>query len=73
MVKKRGIPKELLESIDINKKNPIKPVEVNVLVEPHQSKIPIPRNIAIDLKLEKGAKCLMLFNKKNKEIICKFK
>jgi hypothetical protein len=70
---KEGVPKEILEEVDINKKNePIREFDVSVIVEPHQAKIPIPKNLRLHLKLEKGAKCHLSYNEKNKEIICKF-
>jgi hypothetical protein len=70
----RGIPVETVEELDVNNRREETPVEVNVLVEHHQAKIPIPKNIRLKLKLEKGNKaiCLVSFNEKTKEMLCKF-
>lgn len=73
MLKKEGIPKEILEELDISKKKRKSPYEVTVIVEPHQTKIPIPRNIRLKLGLKKGSKCSIIYDEKNKEVICKFK
>lgn len=70
--KKGGVPKEIINELDIHKKNKEIPLEVNVLVEEHQIKIPLPKKIRLRLKLEKGAKCNMSYNEEKKELICKF-
>ena len=68
---KKGIPKKILDELDIRKvKKEVK--EVTVVVERHQAKIPIPRTIREDLNLKKGQKCKLLFNEKKKELVCKF-
>jgi len=72
MKKKRGIPKEVVDKLDIRKKEKIKPIEVTVIVEEHQAKIPIPKQIRLELDLKKGQKCKVEYNKNKKEIICKF-
>lgn len=73
MVVKKGIPQEVLDELDIRKKRDIKPIEITVAVEDHQAKIPIPKNIRLKLKLERGAKCIISYDEKNKELNCKFK
>ena len=73
MNKKDGIPKEVIEDLKLKleKENPI---EVNVIVEQHQAKIPIPPSIRKELNLTKGTKCKckITYNEKTKEMICKF-
>lgn len=71
MAKEEGIPKSVIDKLKI-KREPEKPYEVTVIVEEHQAKIPIPSDIRWDMDLKKGQKCKVFYNKKNKELICKF-
>ena len=70
--KNKGIPKDVINYLDIRKEKVKYPIEVKVLVETHQVKIPIPKNIRDVLDLKSGAKCNMFFDRHKKEIICKF-
>lgn len=70
--KKKGIPKDIIEELDITKKENKKEYEVNVIVEEHQAKIPIPKRIRLSMKLNKGTKCIMKYDKAKKELVCKF-
>ena len=70
-MEKRGIPKEVLEELDIKKREYKKPIKVTVIVEEHQAKLPIPSKIRTELNLEKGQKCILSFNKKTKELLYK--
>ncbi len=72
MVNKKGIPKEVLEELDIRKKILKQPKEVAIIVEEHQAKIPIPKSIRLQLKPKKGDKCKISYDSDKKEIICKF-
>lgn len=73
MAEKRGIPKDILDELDIHKKREKKPREVTIVVEEHQAKIPIPKNVRLRLNLKKGAKCLLTYYEDKKELVCKFK
>ncbi|MEK6886072.1 MAG: hypothetical protein AABX17_03840 [Nanoarchaeota archaeon] len=73
MVKSGGIPREVLNDLDITKRREIKPEEVTVIVERHQIKIPLPKNVRIKLNLKKNTKCIVSYDEENKEVNCKFK
>lgn len=72
-MKERVIPKDIFDELDIHKKKEKKPKEVTVIVEEHQAKIPIPKNIRLRLNLKKGAKCILSYDEQKKELVCKFK
>jgi len=67
MAKKHGIPKEIIEQLDIKKQEPYK---VSIIIEHHQARIPIPRAIREDLNLKKGQKAIIFYDEENKKIIC---
>ncbi|MEK6890016.1 MAG: hypothetical protein AABX35_02400 [Nanoarchaeota archaeon] len=69
---KRGIPKEIIKELDIKSKKPKEVYEVGVVVEMHQVKIPLPKKIRLALKLNKGARCRIIYDQIKKEVICKF-
>ena len=69
---KKGIPEEVLEELDIHKKEIKKPIKVNVMVENFQARIPIPKKMRLHMNLKKGSTCKMTYNKEKKELICKF-
>lgn len=69
---KKRIPKEVLKELDITKIQKIKPEKVNLIVEEHQVRIPIPRKIRLRMDLKKSKSCLMTYDKNKKELICKF-
>ena len=52
-IKKKGIPKEVRNELDINKKTQTS-FDVTIAVEPHQAKIPIPKKIRLEMNLQKG-------------------
>ena len=66
-----GIPKEVIDELKIKKKQEY-PLEVTVIVEEHQAKIPIPPMIRHELDLKKGQKCKMYYDEDKKQIICQF-
>jgi len=74
--KKIPIPRELIKKLDINEQEEIKKeFEIIPRIEPHQIKLPVPRQLARDLNLEgrwknKG-KIKLRFNKKRNELIYK--
>lgn len=72
-MKERVIPKDIFDELDIHKKKEKKPKEVTVIVEEHQAKIPIPKNIRLRLNLKKGTKCILSYDEQKKELVCKFK
>jgi len=69
--KKKGIPKEIVDKLDIHKKIQ-KSYEITVTVEPHQAKIPIPKKIRLEMNLQRGAKCKIQYDRQKKELICQF-
>ena len=70
---KKGIPKEVIDHLDIHKVEESKPIEVNVIVEKHQARIPIPREFRLELNLEEGStKCVMSLKKAERQLVCQF-
>lgn len=72
MEKNSGIPKEVIKELK-PEKEPEKPIEVTIIVEKHQAKIPIPVQIRLELDMKKGQKCLVKYDRKKRELICWFK
>lgn len=70
---KRGIPPDVLEDLDIKKKNKKKSFLINAIVEHHQARLTIPKNIVLDMNLKQGETFEVTYNKENKEIIYKLK
>ncbi len=73
MIKKEKIPEEIIKELDINEVEDIKKdFEVTPIIEPHQIKLPIPRQLARDLELDdkwKNKKKVKLkFHEENKEL-----
>lgn len=68
----KGIPKEIMDDLNVRKKKGEKDYEVAVSVSEHQAKVSIPKIIVMELGLLKNQKCKLSYNKKRKEIICKF-
>jgi len=66
------IPKEILEELDIGKleKSPTD-FTVTAVVEPHQVKLPIPKELRKELELKKGKRVKVHFNKDKGELIYK--
>jgi len=77
MLKKENkIPKEILNELNINEVEEIKKdFEVTPIVEIHQIKLPIPRqminNFDLDSKFIKGKKIKVYYNEDKKEITYK--
>ena len=78
-VKKKGITKEMIEGLkkEVKKFDVENKVEkphyiASVIVEPHQAKIQIPKNVRLEMGIEKTTKCRLYYDIKKKEIICKF-
>jgi hypothetical protein len=74
--KENKIPAEILKELDINEVEEIKKdFEVAPIVETHQIKLPIPRqlvnNFDLDSKLIKGKKIKVIYDDKKREIIYK--
>jgi len=69
---KKGIPEEIIKSLEI-KYQKEEPIEVSLVVEKHQVKIPIPSVIRHELSLKKGSKCVIIYDEKKREIICRLK
>ncbi len=74
MIKKETkIPDEIIKELDINEVEEIKKdFEVTPIVEPHQVKLPVPRqlinNFDLDSKFQKGKKIKLSFDDKKKEL-----
>lgn len=73
MVKKEKIPKEIIRELDISKEEPIvKKFKISPRVEPHQIKLPIPRQLIRDLGLEEKwrnkKKIKLYFDDKSNEL-----
>ncbi len=72
MVKKEGIPEEIIEELDIRKVEKQKDVfDVTPVIEKHQIKLPIPSVLRKDIQLSKGKKIKVRYNSKTKELIYK--
>lgn len=74
MEKSKGIPKDIIRQIDITQKeSPLPPPKVKIIVEGHQARIPLPRDLRIELDLQEGKEyiCEMDYKPENKEIVCK--
>jgi hypothetical protein len=70
---KEGIPKDIVEQLDINKKEKKLPNEGRLIVESHQAKISIPNKVRQKMKLQIGSKkCIMEYNEETKQLICQF-
>ncbi len=67
-----GIPKKVINELSIEKKKENKNYEVAVSVSEHQTKISIPKIVVMELGLKENKKCKLSYDKKKKEIICKF-
>lgn len=69
MVKKAGIPKEILRELDVNEQEKEHDLFVSPVVESHQIKLPIPSQIRLEVNISKGKKIKVDYDKKNKRII----
>lgn len=72
MSKKKGIPQEILDKLDISKKEPKALNEGRVIVESHQVKISVPNKIRQKMKLKESLKCVMEYDEINKRLTCQF-
>jgi hypothetical protein len=77
---KKGVTKDIIERLkkegkkfDIENKVEKPYYDVSVIVEPHQAKIQIPKDVRLEMGIEKTTKCKLYYDIKKKEIICKFK
>jgi len=73
MKKDKKIPEEVVEELDINKEEEFKKdFEVTPRIEPHQIKLPIPKQLARDLELDEKwknkKKIKLTYNEENKEL-----
>ncbi len=70
--KKGKIPKEVIEELDIHKEEEMKKdFEVSPRIEPHQIKLPIPRQLIRDLDLDnklKDKKIKLYYDEEKKEL-----
>jgi len=72
MVKKEGIPDEVLDELDIKKvEKPKEFFEITPVVETHQVKLPVPSFIRREIEIKKGQKIKVKYDKKKKELIYK--
>jgi hypothetical protein len=71
--KKQKVPDELIKELDINEQVDIKKdFEIIPRIEPHQIKLPIPRQLIRDLELENRwknkKKIKLIFDEESKEL-----
>ena len=71
--KKERVPDELIKELDINEQVDIKKnFEIIPRIEPHQIKLPIPRQLIRDLELENRwknkKKIKLIFDEESKEL-----
>lgn len=71
--KKEKIPEEIIKELDINEQVDIKKdFEIIPRIEPHQIKLPIPRQLVRDLGLDNKwknkKKIKLIFNEEKKEL-----
>ena len=72
MEEKSGIPEEVLERLNIKKKEKLQPFYVTPIIEKHQIRLTIPSEIRREIKIKEGQKFKVSFNKKKKEITFNF-
>lgn len=67
---KKGIPKKILDELNINEVEEIKREKiVTAVVETHQVKFPVPGEIRKELDFKKGQKLKVRYDPKKNEII----
>lgn len=70
---KKGIPKEVIDEIDISKKEKKKEFIIKGIIEHHQSRLTIPKKIVLEAGLEKDNLFEVRYDKEKREIIYKLK
>ena len=71
---KRGIPKEILDQLDIKVQEPKEQeITTTAIVESHQIKLPIPAQLRKELEISKGQKFSVEYNPTTKTITYKLK
>jgi len=73
MVKKEKIPKEILEELDIKTKAKIEPILVKAVVEHHQARLTIPKQIRLNMDLKESQEFEVIYDKNKGELIFKLK
>lgn len=73
MVKKERIPIDILEGLDIKTKTKIEPILVKAVVEHHQARLTIPKQIRLNMNLKAGQEFEVIYDKNKREIIFKLK
>lgn len=72
MIKEEGIPKEVLDELNIKKvEKPRDFFEVTPIVESHQIKLPVPSMLRREIKIEKGKKIRVKYDSQKKELVYK--
>lgn len=71
MEQKRGVPKDVLDKLNIRKKEKQIVPEVTIVVEAHQAKIPIPASVRREIEFKDNQRCKIIYDANKKEIICK--
>lgn len=71
-MKKRGIPKEILEELNISKiKKSSKEIEVTPIIEIHQVKLPVPPIFRREIDWKKGKKIKVNYDSKTRRLTYK--
>jgi len=68
-MKRKGIPKEVLEELNINNKEEVKrDFEITAIVEKHQVKLPIPSKLRSEIEFKKSQKLKLRYNPKTRTL-----
>ena len=71
-MKKRGIPKEVLDELNISKiEKQSKNIEITPIVETHQVKLPVPSIFRREIDWKKGKKIKVNYDPKSRKLTYK--
>jgi len=71
-MKEIGIPKNVLEELNINKVEKVKhDFKITAIVEKHQVKLPVPSELRREIEFTKGQKLNLRFDEKTKTLTYK--
>jgi len=71
MGEEKGIPKDILNELDVKKQEKEEQQIVTATVEGHQVKLPVPASIRLEIDFVKGQKLKVFHDKEKKQIIYK--
>tara|TARA_Y100000310_G_C20654778_1_gene801406 strand:- start:808 stop:1026 length:219 start_codon:yes stop_codon:yes gene_type:complete len=69
MAENKGIPKEVIQELDVKKMEKEEILKVTATVEGHQVKLPVPSQIRLEVDFKKGQRVTVRYNKKKRQII----